>query len=100
MPDYTDRYRGGATDTRAKCRACDAPIIWAVTERGKAMPLDADPDPAGNVIMTGANKVGSNGHAGPEIKVLGNTADMFGGEPEVRYMPHHATCPEVEQFRG
>ncbi|MFI6819751.1 hypothetical protein ACIBJE_02215 [Micromonospora sp. NPDC050187] len=33
------------------CRSCPAQIIWAVTERGKPMPVDAEPTPDGNVLL-------------------------------------------------
>ena len=29
------------------CRGCGAPIIFAVTEKGRQMPLDAEPTPDG-----------------------------------------------------
>lgn len=36
----------------SRCRSCGAPIIWARTLRGKAIPLDAEPDHyGGNVIL-------------------------------------------------
>ena len=34
-----------------KCKSCPAQVIWAVTERGKAMPVDAEPGPGGNVQL-------------------------------------------------
>jgi hypothetical protein len=33
------------------CRSCNAPIIWTVTERGKAMPVDAEPAEGGNLAI-------------------------------------------------
>lgn len=36
------------------CGSCDAPIVWARTQRGERMPVDAAPDPErGNVMLTG-----------------------------------------------
>ena len=26
----------------ARCRSCDAPIVWLKTNRGKSLPMDAD----------------------------------------------------------
>lgn len=80
------------------CSACRAPILWAITERGKAMPLDAEPDPAGNVILTGEVRRTDHGSA-PVAVVLGNTSELFGDPDTTRYMPHHASCPEAERFR-
>jgi hypothetical protein len=35
-----------------KCRSCPAQVIWAVTERGKTMPVNVAPVPGGNVLLT------------------------------------------------
>lgn len=80
------------------CSACQAPILWAVTERGKAMPLNADPDPAGNVILTGEVRATDHG-AAPLAVVLGNTSELFGDPDTTRYMPHFVTCPHAGRFR-
>ncbi len=34
-----------------RCKSCGASIWWARTERGKSIPLDALPDPAGNITL-------------------------------------------------
>jgi hypothetical protein len=34
----------------AGCRSCGAPIRWVVTEKGKRIPLDRDPQPDGNIV--------------------------------------------------
>ncbi len=33
------------------CNRCGAEIRWYRTENGKPMPVDADPNPEGNVIL-------------------------------------------------
>lgn len=35
----------------ATCRSCSAEIIWCETSNGKAMPVDFEPDPNGNVEL-------------------------------------------------
>jgi hypothetical protein len=60
------------------CRACLAPLRWERTERGRPMPLDIDPNPAGNVVI-------EDGHA----VVLAPGSD----HPGERWMPHFSTCP-------
>ena len=35
------------------CRECAAPILWAKTRNGVAIPLDRDPSPIGNILLTG-----------------------------------------------
>ncbi len=59
------------------CRVCPAEIIWARTVNGKLIPLDAEPNPDGNVMLI--NGV-ANVYAQPPL-----------GLGEI-YMPHHATC--------
>lgn len=84
------------------CSECGAPLRWAVTKNGKLQPLNHDPDPAGNVVLT--DEIILVPRRGPHFrsKVLTKAelaqGDMFAPELE-RYMPHHATCPKVEAFR-
>lgn len=68
------------------CRSCGAEILWVRSAKnGTLMPLDAVPDPNGNVELD------DDGHA-----VVHGQADMLGGQ---RFMPHHATCPHADQWR-
>jgi hypothetical protein len=32
-----------------RCRSCDAPITWAVTRKGRRIPLDPEPVAGGNI---------------------------------------------------
>ena len=68
-----------------RCRSCQAPVKWVTTEAGRAMPLDAEPDPGGNVEIV----------AGNQARVHRQTP-MVGGP---FYMPHHATCPQGREWR-
>lgn len=34
-----------------ECRWCGGPVVWASTASGKSMPVDAEPDPRGNVVL-------------------------------------------------
>ena len=62
------------------CRACGAPIIWAVTVgNGRRMPLNETPEQR-VVIRERDGKT--------ECKVVAT------------YMPHWATCPRAAEFRG
>lgn len=76
-----------------RCRSCDAEIIWAATPAGKSMPLNAKPDPFGNVEVSGDT-------ARPVATVLAGLfledARSTGRE---LYMPHHATCPQGRDWR-
>lgn len=68
------------------CRSCGAPIRWAKTEAGKAMPLDETPAADGNVIIVGGI-----------ARVLAKGALVQPGID--RYVAHWATCPTAFEHR-
>lgn len=35
-----------------RCRSCEAPIEWAITEKGRRIPLDVDDGQPGNIVIT------------------------------------------------
>lgn len=65
------------------CDWCRGRIIWAITKNLRDMPVDADLDPDGNVVLT--PQAGRK----PIASVLG-PAKRFGKKLR---MPHAATCP-------
>lgn len=73
----------------AKCSTCDALIRWAVfSASGKRVPLDFEPSPRGNLVVTGQRNDGT-----PLIAIAGaNPGPML-------YMNHFATCPQADQHR-
>lgn len=71
------------------CRRCGAPITWAITEKGRRMPLDRDPVPDGNVVITELAGVRSPGGMIPRVHVLHKDENP----PGQRYKAHFATCP-------
>lgn len=74
----------------SRCRSCGAPIIWATTGSGKAMPLDRDPVPDGNTLV----------HNGECVYLTpGLTETLTRDKP--RYKSHFATCtsPAVHRYR-
>ena len=77
------------------CRSCGAPIIWARTLNGKAMPLDAEPSSAGNITLhdTGDPQA-------PQARVLAG-ADLFDARSAetTLYLSHYASCPDSEKWR-
>ena len=70
----------------AVCRSCGANILWARTSNGKAMPLDATPNPKGNLVVDGKGCIGA--------ATKGELPDG-----EVRYISHFATCPNSAKHR-
>jgi len=73
-----------------RCQACDAPLRWAATTAGRRMPLNANPDPAGNVTLDDDG-----------IARVWSGADLVRCREAGRllYMPHHATCPQSATFK-
>lgn len=73
------------------CRTCNAPIVWALTEAGRRMPVDAAPDPAGNVALLRTDST-------VNAVVLGKHR-----EPDPRatlHQSHWATCPNPPARSG
>jgi hypothetical protein len=65
-----------------RCRDCDAPIVWCLTEAGKRMPVNAK----------------------PVRKVTVLVRDPQGGSTPIsksrdHYVSHFATCPNAQQHR-
>lgn len=75
----------------ATCRSCDAPIVWALTENGKKMPVDADRnDSDGNVTLAEENgELLARVFPTPEARTEGQAG----------YTSHFATCPNANEFR-
>ena len=79
--------------TRCKSAQCDAPIRWVSTPNGKAMPLDEEPNPDGNVQLGYVNGAEVAVVLGAEAQAEAKTAGV------TLYMPHWATCPDRGRFR-
>lgn len=72
----------------AKCSSCGADIIWARTESGRRIPLDAAPvDPT---------KVDGAGFLENGVARFG-AFELPPGTP--RYVSHFATCPHAARHR-
>jgi hypothetical protein len=67
------------------CKSCGAPIRWAKSLSGRAMPLDEKPNPKGNILLLpsgGAMVVTDTCHH----------SELF--------TSHFATCPQANQHRS
>jgi hypothetical protein len=73
----------------SRCRSCHAEVFYAVhLTTGKEAPIDANPTPAGNVIVL------SDGH----YYVL-RRGDPTPPKDVARYTAHYSTCPQAEAWR-
>ena len=53
------------------CRSCGAPIVWVKTAKGKKMPLDREPNEAGNItLMDGAAVVVKKGETSTGVRYM------------------------------
>jgi hypothetical protein len=76
------------------CRSCRRSIIWCRTERGKKMPLDADPvedqTQASLFVLRETEK-----REGPLAIAAWGLVGL-----ESHYRSHFATCPNADSHRG
>lgn len=73
------------------CRSCTAPIVWATTEGGKSMPVDAGLVDDGNVVLQTA----------PTGTVLAHVLDQAGlFDDGPRHVAHFVTCPDGDTWRS
>ena len=71
------------------CRSCGAEIIWAQTDSGKAMPMDAEPVlPPGLFILV----------RGGSLLFARSLASSHAQVPSL-YQSHFATCPNADEHR-
>ena len=75
-----------------KCSSCPAIVIWAETEKGKRMPVDAKPVPNGNIYLV---------HRGQRKAPLAVHAkfDRIDGQKIPKYRAHFASCPNASRHR-
>lgn len=83
-PTIADR----AGDEHGTCRSCGAPILWAVTDKGRRIPLDPEPSDDGNQFV----------YRDVDAK-LRATAREPARIASTRHVPHFATCPNARQHR-
>jgi hypothetical protein len=81
-----------------QCRRCHAPIVWAITLRGRRMPIDAQPAQPGNEQATLAVWREDDGRL--RCRVLAKDEPPAGRGREHLGVPHWATCPDANAFRN
>ncbi len=73
------------------CRSCGRPVIWALTGRGRDMPVNAQPSDDGNILLR-------PGAAKPLADVL-PVAKQFGLQGRLR-RSHFADCPQAAGMKS
>jgi hypothetical protein len=71
---------------------CDAEIFWVETQKGKLMPVDAEPTGIGNIVIVGRTLTGA-----VSVRYL-STREME-DSTENRYTSHFATCVDAARYR-
>lgn len=71
------------------CRSCGAEILWAITEKGKPMPLDAAPVEAADARQ-GLFEIAHTGEG---------TFAIPSRPVPARFVSHFATCPNADSHR-
>lgn len=74
-----------------KCgrRGCSAQIVWASTTSGSSIPVDAVPNPAGNVVLT---RSPGGGRGRPLAIFLHTEAARSATSADAIHMTHAQTC--------
>lgn len=86
-----DTGRPPAPWSSSPCRYCGEPVVWALTKTGKRMPVDPQPDPAGNVVLT--TTTGSLSET-PLALVLGSADQRAEVNPDDLHTSHMQTCQQ------
>lgn len=73
------------------CRGCGAEMRWALTDKGRGIPLDPEPVETGNLVLADEAADGR-----PIVRYVRKGEDT-GIQP--RYVSHFVTCPEAESFK-
>lgn len=73
------------------CRSCCAQVIWCVTDKGKSMPVDAEPSKGATLAVE---------HRTPPRKPLARVVkpELAFGRTDLR-TSHFATCPDAKSWR-
>lgn len=71
----------------SRCKSCLAEITWARTEKGRRIPLDAEPVEGGNIQLQDGIAV-----------IIGHGPTLLDDEGP-RHLSHFVTCPNSQDWR-
>jgi hypothetical protein len=84
-------------NNRFVCRSCGQAVQWAETEKGRRMPVDLAPSPAGNIALYPRE---DNVPIAVVITQTEIDAWMASGATKRKlYTSHFATCPQASRWR-
>lgn len=84
--------RVGVVSGSSSCRSCQRPVVWAVSEAGKNIPIDPEPKPTGNLVLLTSMRDG-------RIYIQARAFDAEQDADLQRYVSHFVTCPDAKRFR-
>ena len=70
------------------CKSCGAAVIWAVTDSGRRMPLDANP------IVKGVSAIGTG-----RLMLRNDGQTLRAHTVSELYQSHFSTCPDSDKWR-
>jgi hypothetical protein len=73
----------------SECRSCGAAIIWTKTQKGKNMPVDAEPSSAGNYALQ------EDAPAPLAVRLANDAAATYTGP---KHQSHFETCPDAKRW--
>ena len=80
-----------------QCRSCKAQVQWAVTEKGRRMPIDFVPVANGNIFL---RSLGAGRPPLAVYKTADEIAELKAANPQVRlFTSHFVTCPDAQAWR-
>ena len=88
----------------SRCRSCDAPIVWVITQKGKRMPVDAEPVVASRGFRIDETLLdeAQQGFNDEDLRPGKDLLATFTAEPakdERLYQSHFATCDDSPEWR-
>lgn len=83
-----------------QCRTCHAPIIWTTTDRGRPMPVDAQPARGGNVALRWAADAPPDARPDAPPAVLSSVVKpaLAYGRTDL-HLSHFVKCPHADRWR-
>jgi len=79
-----------------ECRSCGAAIIWTKTQKGKNMPVDAEPSSAGNyVLQVHLVEPREDAPAPLTVRLANDAAATYTGP---KHQSHFETCPDAKRW--